>query len=482
LPGRYNKHGGEIGNPEWRSLADSQSINFFGAYGTEKYSLNASIFGNRAGNHFLYRDYYDFTRRKEGSEVLDAGASVSFLRNAGDHSKIIASLSFYYGDKNIPVSGYASNYSEQRDLSSRANLMLDMPRAFHDDFAMELSLGHNWNKINFDQGASSSIHDEHNLSLINRWSWYPGAKFTLRFGGDYRFIHLDSTDTGLRYGNRGGLYVTSEYSPVKPLLLIASVKGTSNGREITPVPKLGLSWSINQYFTLRNNYFRSFKFPDFNDLYWAQGGFTGNPDLKNEDGWGADLGVDFSFKAINFSSTVYGAWIRDSIHWSNLSGTWRPENSGTAAFSGWDNRLELSIPFSPGPLEKPLLVLSWLFQPSWLLSGDLSFSDALRIPYMPMHTFMLSLEIPWKTAAKKLPGSLSVSGRYESIRFADTRNINELDPSFLLNATYNQRVSQNFSLFGKINNALNTGYVSFADYPMPGISFCFGLGFDVYKK
>jgi vitamin B12 transporter len=476
LPGQYNLQSSEIVNPQWQDLADSQSINISGAYGTERSSFGISIFGNRAGNHFLYQDYFDYTRRKTGNEVLDSGASVSYLRSFGDFSKLMASGSFYYGDKNIPTSGYSTNYAKQTDVAIRENLMLDMPRAFHDDFSMELILGHNWKRLTYEPGGISSRHDEHNLSLINRWGWYPRTEFTLRLGGDYRFINIDSTNTSLHYANRGGLYITPEYSPTKDLLLIASLKVMTDGQNIVPVPKIGAAWTVNNSLLLKNNYFRSFKFPDFDDLYWVQEGFMGNPDLKNEDGWGADLSAEITFNDLLYlDSTIYGQWMENSIHWSNASGTWRPENYGAGAFAGWDNWLKWTLPFSPGILEKPVLSLSWLFQLSWLLSGDLSFADNIRIPYMPMHTLGASLELPWISVNEKLPGSLVLSCHFESSRYTNTGNTVKLDPCFLLNITYNQRLNENLGLFGKINNALNTQYVSYADYPMPGISVTLGV-------
>ena len=472
------KLGGNISNTSYlpnqaQDLEDAQNVNLYGAYGTERYSFNLNLSGNRAGNHFLYKDYYGFSRRKEGNEIFDGGVTASYTRNIGDYATLIAAGSFYYGNKNIPVSGYTSVFTEQEDMMSRESIMLDMPRAWHDDVAMEFALSHNWKETQF---GPSFLSNENNLTAINRWSWYPGTKFTLRFGGDYRFIHLDSTDTGLHYENRGGLYVTSEYSPIKKLLFIASVKGMTDGREIIPVPKLGWSWAISDNITLKNNYFRSFKFPDFDDLYWVQGDFMGNPDLKSEDGWGADLGTELSIKDwFKFDSAFYGQWTDNSIHWNNSSGKWRPENFGTAAFFGIDNRLEFILPFSPGFLEKPVLGLSWLFQLSWLLNGDLTFGDDKRIPYMPVHTLGVSLELPWITSKNKLPGLFLVSGQYQTSRYADTKNITELSPYFLLNIIYNQKLNKNFDIFGKINNVLNTRYFSYADYPMPGISMTLGL-------
>jgi vitamin B12 transporter len=477
LPGRYNRQYGGEGTPQWQDVADTQNLRAYGAYGAESWSLRANLFGNRAGNHFLYQDDYGYARRKEGNEVWDGGASVSALKEFSDFSKLIMTGTFHFAQKQIPSSGHSADYADQRDLSSRENILFDMPRAFHDDFSMELSLGHGWVNLEYDPGREASRHSENDLNLINRWGWYPLPEFTLRFGGDYRFIHLDSTNAGVRYGNRGGLYAGAEYAPVKKLLLIASIKAVTDGQVIIPVPKLGLSWALADFLTLKNNYFRSFKFPDFDDLYWVQSGYRGNPDLKNEDGWGADIVAELSYKRLNLNSALYGQWTENSIHWNNASGLWRPENIGTGAFFGWDNRLKLKLPLSVGRLEEPVLSLSWLFCLSWLLSGDLSFGDQVRIPYMPLHTLAFSLELPWKTG-KGLPGSFALSGRFESRRYADTGNVIELAPVFLLNAVFNQKLNEHTALFGALHNALNARYVSFADYPMPGITATVGINLD----
>jgi vitamin B12 transporter len=475
LPGRYNGQYGGVENPRWQDLADTQNISLSGAYGAEAYSFRANLFGNRAGNHFLYQDDYGYARRKEGNEVWDGGASASFLREFSNLSTLIFTGDLYYGDKHIPASGYTAEYAEQKDFSTRQNIMLDMPRAFHDDFFMELSLGHRWGILDYHPGLAPSRHSENDLTLINRWGWHPLRQFTLRFGGDYRFIYLNSTSDGLRRGHRGGLYLTSEYRPAKKFLLTASVKGVTDGRRVIPVPKLGFAWTINGGFTLKNNYFRSFKFPDFDDLYWVQAGFMGNPDLQPEDGWGADLLVEFRLRnLLELHSSLYWEWTEDSIHWNNASGSWRPENISRGAFGGWDNKASVTLPFSPGILGRPVLSLSWRFLLSWLLDGASGFADNLRIPYMPMHVLGFSADIPWNPGSPRGEGSLLISGRCESFRFADTGNLIKLEPFFLLDMTVNVRLRKNITAFGILRNILNTRYVSFAGYPMPGINFTLG--------
>jgi outer membrane cobalamin receptor len=106
---------------------------------------------------------------------------------------------------------------------------------------------------------------------------------------------------------------------------------------------------------------------------------------------------------------------------------------------------------------------------SYLLSFGYDFASDKRIPYNPMHTIGASFDISWET------GSLLISGQYESLRFEDRPNLVELKPHFLLNANLNQKIGQNFTVFGTARNILNTSYQSFYDYPMPGITLTLGI-------
>jgi vitamin B12 transporter len=289
-------------------------------------------------------------------------------------------------------------------------------------------------------------------------------------------VYLNSSNDGLRQGHRGGLYLTTEYRPVKNLLLIASIKEAGDGKSFVPVPKIGAAWTVNSSLTLKNNYFRSFKFPDFDDLYWIQAGFMGNPDLKPEDGWGADLLAEWRHKEfLQLASSLYWEWTEDSIHWNNASGSWRPENISQGAFLGWDNKVNITLPHIPFFQGKPVLSLFWQFQRSWLINDGAGFSGNLRIPYMPQHVLGFTAELPWLTGDPRRQGSLSLSGRYESLRFADPGNLIKLDPAFLLNMTVNQKIGKTITAFGSLRNILNTRYVSFAGYPMPGLNFTLGL-------
>jgi vitamin B12 transporter len=475
LPGPYNERhaGGELGEPHGEDLFDMQNLSFFTGYGAEQYSWKASLFGNRAGNHYLYRDDYDFARRKISNEVLDIGGNFLFARNLSDTTTLVSDTKSYFTHKDYPVTPNSVGSAVSEDLQLTENLLFNAPVIFRDDLATEASLTYQYSNTKY--GVDIKSYD-HFITGINRWSWYPNEKLTIRSGADWRFLYIDSqsaveTDP-IKTGNQGGLYGTAEYSPVRAFTLIGSLKGVTDTKQAVAIPKLGFLWKIAPPFTLKNNYFRSFKFPDFDDLYYRSldSVFVGNPDLKPEDGIGADLTGEYILnKMFNVDATIYVQWTEDSIHWvKSAGGRWSPENVGTAFFIGADIRPGMTLPIDKGVFESIKLGASYQYQLSWLLSGNLSFADSYRIPYMPTHIIGGSVDLKWKT------GSLLLSAHYETTRYADTLNEMVIDPHCLVHATYNQDIGKYFTAFASLRNILNTHYESFAGYYMPGVSLTVG--------
>jgi vitamin B12 transporter len=491
LPGQYRKNNNDVGEPHWEDLLDTQNFSLSGSYGAEKYSITAGAFANRAANHFLYRDdIFNKTRRKDNNDVWDIGSRLSFVRDLQEDAKLIASADVYYSDKNIPRSGFSSVLvGKQNDFTTRQNLMLDMPRAFHDNFSTEATIAHNWQRLDYTPpSGASSLHDEHGISVINRWNWYPIEILTLRMGGDYQYTFLDSIDTGFQDRHDGGLYLTVEIQAHKKFLIIPHIKGVFSGPNAgmpaVPVPKIGLLWNVTDSLNIKNNYFRSFKHPNFEDLYWAGGDFSGNPDLKPEDGLGGDLGVEWHYGDwVNIDSTFFTQWTRDSIHWAPYIGNlWRPENVGEAMYFGLDSKIRGIIPLSSGPFRAIGLSLSYQYLLSYLLSYGYTWSSEKRIPYMPMHTIGASFDLYWGAENSPRAGSLSISGHYEDTRFSNTSNVTKLDPYFLLNANLNQQIGKNLAAFMTLRNILNASYQSMVDYPMPGITMTIGIRFNIEPK
>jgi outer membrane cobalamin receptor len=476
MPGQYNlRHsGGKIGDGHPEDLLDMQSLSLNAGYGKENFSWKGSLFGNRAGNHYLYQDDYGFARRKISNEVLDGGADTAFVWNLSDTTTALSDTKFYYARRNFPVTPNSTGFAEAEDIQITENLLFNAPVLFRDDIGTEASLTYQYSNTSYGVDITSF---DHYVTGINRWGWYPTEKWTVRAGIDWRFLYIDSrsaTETNpIKTGNLGGLYFTGEFSPLRRFMVIGSVKGVTDTKQGALIPKAGFRWEIVPAFTLKNNYFRSFKFPDFDDLYYRSldSMFVGNPNLRPEDGLGADLTGEFRPNdTFALDTTAFVQWTEDSIHWvKSAGGRWSPENIGTAFFYGIDIRPAFTLKFEKGPVKTLTLGFSYQYQLSWLLSGNLSFADGYRIPYLPTHIIGGKIDLAWAT------GSLLLSAHYETTRYADTLNQMPLDPYCIVHATVNQDIGTALTAFASLRNILNAHYESFAGYYMPGITLTIGL-------
>ena len=488
MPSEYIDRQGKKQGPHWEELLDGQSFSFNAAYGgdstkPQRFSFRGGLFANRASNQFIYSDHFNIVRRKENNQVWDGGANASFIWGLGDYSSLIASSNVYYADKNIPVSGFARIYGTQEDISFRQALMLELPRAGRDDLGAEFSLAWHFARLDYTSpGGIFSRHDQNTLLAINRWAWYPQSNLTLRTGWDYGYTMMESTEVGSPRRHQGGIFLGAEWQPTGALELNTSLKGVTaggpgeGGSQGALIPKLGLLWNMTDSFALRSNVFRSFKFPDFEELYWTGGTGAGRADLLPEEGWGADLGALVSPPGtwnLSLEGTVFAQWMRNSIHWAaGGSGAWSPQNAGEAVFFGFDSRARAAIPLQRGPFTHLSPSLSYTYLRSYLLSFGYTYDSDKRIPYNPEHTLGLGLELGWKS------GNFLVATHYESLRYSDRANETELDSYLLLNVSVNQSLNSKLSIFGSMENILNRSYETFYAYPMPGFSFTLGLRFQ----
>nr|WP_315258134.1 TonB-dependent receptor [uncultured Flavobacterium sp.] len=87
---------------------------------------------------------------------------------------------------------------------------------------------------------------------------------------------------------------------------------------------LGSSYQFSKLYNFKFNVSRNFRIPTFNDLYWETGG---NPDLKPESSYQAEIGNVFTFKNISLTQTFYYIKINDLLQWvPGKNGIWTPQN------------------------------------------------------------------------------------------------------------------------------------------------------------
>ncbi|MEZ0183923.1 TonB-dependent receptor plug domain-containing protein [Flavobacterium oncorhynchi] len=221
---------------------------------------------------------------------------------------------------------------------------------------------------------------------------------------------------------------------------------------------LGSSYQFNKLYNLKLNLSRNFRIPTFNDLYWEEGG---NPDLKPESSYQAEIGNVFTFKNISLTQTFYYIKIKDLLQWvPGSNGIWTPQNRDKVNSYGAET------------------LLSWKKQYGKNIFGT-NASYAYTVS-KDEETKKQLFFVPFN----KVTGSVSysrnrISAYYQFLYngFVYTRadnNPDEIIKDYTLSnigIDYDFKFLDSFKLGVQVLNIFNENYESLEDRPMPGRNF-----------
>lgn len=221
---------------------------------------------------------------------------------------------------------------------------------------------------------------------------------------------------------------------------------------------IGSSYQFSPLYNLKLNISRNFRIPTFNDLYWEEGG---NPDLKPESSYQAEIGNVFTFKTISLTQTFYYMKIKDLLQWvPGKNGIWSPKNQDKVNSYGAETLLSWKKHFG-----KNYLVANMTY--AYTISEDEETKNQLFfVPY------------------NKVTGAVSysrnkISAYYQFLYngFVYTRadnNPDEIINDYMisnLGIDYDFKFLDSFKLGFQILNVFNEEYESLEDRPMPGRNF-----------
>jgi len=449
-------------------MLDTQNINFSLLTGSQKTSWKLDWFANRAGNHYRYIDFFQSEKRREDNEILDTGASTSVSFSLSDLTKLVTSLSFYAGDKEIAGTILSKSPGRQKDLSTRESVLLDVNRFYSDRADTELTLTHSYSRLDWSTPYETSRHDLNGITVGNSWGYEVTPHFRLKADARLRWSWLDSSNTGTISAGDGSVQTSAELNAGKQFLFAPSINLVFYGRRVTPVPKIGLLWYFDNGITFKTNIFRMYKLPDFEDLYWSSDATAkGNPDLVPEDGLGADFVLGQTNEGLySIEASLYSSWYEKAIVWQSTNNVWMPDNIGKAFYAGAD--LSAKSDFS----DKLILGLAYSFLETRVLTGDYAFADNKHIPYQPMHRVS-------GTASFSIANlSFELSPQYQGSRYTSIANVGELPAFFTLDASATLSAGHGMKLYVNGKNLTGSSYSLIDGYPMPEMTVTVGAKYS----
>jgi iron complex outermembrane receptor protein len=334
-------------------------------------------------------------------------------------------------------------------------------RAHHDDFVLDRN----------DPAFYENLHDTAN-GLVRAAARHAFLGGTIAFGVEAGRETISSTNLGSHGRDHGALFaeLAHGWDPGAPAagglragLRLDGYEGY--GSRLSPYA--GAAWDALPRLTLRASFGTSFRVPSFTELYYVDPQNVGNPDLRPEKAWNAEVGAALAAGALTLDAAYFHRHATDLIDFvrSSSSEVWRARNVRQADTDG----VEASADWARG--RPPFLTLlrvqaSYAFVDLASLSAAADGATQGKYVLDPLHA-------KWDFAAGvALPFDLSATSRLSYLSrpsFADG--------VWLLSTRLSWQAFQGHILefFVDGDNLGNVRYEEVAGVPLPGRTFFGGF-------
>ncbi|WDF62663.1 TonB-dependent receptor plug domain-containing protein [Flavobacterium sp. KACC 22763] len=221
---------------------------------------------------------------------------------------------------------------------------------------------------------------------------------------------------------------------------------------------VGSSYQFGKLYNLKLNVSRNFRIPTFNDLYWEEGG---NPNLKPESSYQAEIGNIFTFQNFNISQTFYYMKIKDLLRWvPGTNGIWMPQNTdkvnsyGAETLLGWKksfgkNNLTANATYAYTVSENVETKKQLFFVPFNKVTASVAYSRKNLSAY---YQFLYN-------------GFVYTQSDNDPEKIVDAYNVSNIG------IDYDFKLLSSFKVGFQVLNLWNTFYQSLEYRPMPGRNF-----------
>lgn len=348
-----------------------------------------------------------------------------------------------------------------------------------------LQYNHMWNNNEF-KGLDTKLYTAQTKAVIpyNSFIASLGAKFEkeeVKVRKGSKTIPFNGTREHTMYSvfGEGEYYITDDLIFTGGLRLI-----NSDIFDLEFTPRAYLVWHLNDDFTIKGGVSRGYKTPAaplMNDGVGEASSdslVVGNPELKPEESWNYELGIDFN--AFNIARANITAFVTDfdnkiSRSDETLSGT----IGGRDCIESWGND---SVRFKDAVCRKMINIAktqtkgiefglktqkfngfsantSYTYMEQKYKSGA---NSGKRIENLPKHTAMVKLNYE----ANKLSTFIKASARLDTLYKGRTKipNFKKYDDYYIVDLGASYKISKNFTINAAINNLFNKNFFTPEEY------------------
>ena len=222
---------------------------------------------------------------------------------------------------------------------------------------------------------------------------------------------------------------------------------------------------------------RTFRMPNFNEMYYNQIGNTKlKPEIANQFNVGTNYNFNIKNNILNIVFDAYANLVENkivAIPTKNLF-IWSIQNVGKARVLGFDLQVSHERDFNKEI--NFFTSLSYTFQDITDVSYKKTATYGHQLAYLPKHILNANFSFQYKKIG------LNVNGYYNSLRYALNENIksNEVQQfyTFDFSLFYKQKIQKsNLRYSFSVKNCLNQSYSYIRNYAMPGINYLISISY-----
>ncbi|UFH46254.1 TonB-dependent receptor [Flavobacterium galactosidilyticum] len=350
---------------------------------TNKWSTNASFTRNSSNNDFKFIG-------EEGKNTNgqyynnNLSTAIGYKLNATNSIKFYSEI--YDGERHFSLTSPYAVKTKYQDFNTR-NLL-----------AWTSSVGRSVSNLKL---AYITEHYNYFEDIETEGYTSGGVKsFIAKYDFVYELAPKISLNTILDYNKSNGVgsVVSNESRQIGGISVLLKQSLTekwnyelSARKEISDVYKspvlfsAGSTFDFSKFYQLKFNISRNYRTPTFNDLYWEG---SGNPDLKPENSYQAEVGNQFRYKDFKLTATAYASKISDMIRWlPNNSGNWSPINTDNVSIYGAEVLLGWKTNFNDHSLD---------FNGTYSYTVSLDDKNDKQLFYVPYHKLTASTSYSYK--------------------------------------------------------------------------------------
>ena len=300
----------------------------------------------------------------------------------------------------------------------------------------------------------------------------PMGERHLLLGGVYlenNYVNIKDAEGVSRIGgNRdlftGAVFLQDEISFLEKFVATPGLRcdvQSKWGAELSP--KISGLYKIGADTRLKASVGRGYRAPTVNELYWRDAYTIGNPDLKPEESFSYDAGIQQDIgKRSTIGVGLFQSHVKKLISWfDDGQGLYKAENVNDAFIQGLE--AELNVWFT----DQISGALNYTLLDARDSSGEY---DGEALIYRPKNKIGASLGYQVACGFK-----LNFNADYTGRVYTDRDNTQELGGFFTLGAYAAQTLCKGVEIFARGDNILNRQYQLVNGYPMPGASVMGGL-------